>query len=122
METGLAIIEKTETETKGIFIDQETIEHARINALVKKRIAKAEADQREEDRNRRKAEKAEARRKAYNIDTIKHLLIDGGIIGAVTWAGLAGMAHPAICIPVGLFCLCGACLRLGQWLGRAAKK
>ena len=122
METGLAIIEKTDTETKGIFIDQETIEHARINALIKKRTMKAEADQREADRNRRKAEKAEARRKAYNLDTIKYILIRCGIIGAVAWAGMAGMIHPAICIPVGLFCLCAACLRLGEWFVRAAKK
>lgn len=133
MEKGVAIIERTDTETRGIYIDQDTIEFVRLNAKISKhiaevekaeakRMAKAEADRREADRNRRRAEKAEARRKAYNIHTIKHLLIDGGIIGAVTWAGLAGGAHPAICISVGLFFLCAGCLRLGQWLGRGAKK
>lgn len=122
METGLAIIEKTETGTNGIFIDQEIIEQARLNARVKKHIAEAEARAKVAYEKHLKAEKAAARRKAYNIHTIKHLLIDGGIIGAVTWAGMAGLAHPAICIGLGLIALCAGCLRLGQWFGRAAKK
>lgn len=119
---GIAVIEKTDTETEGFFIDQDTIECARLNALTKKRISHAEAMKRKDDLNRRKAERAEARRKAYNLNTAKHILIHGGIIGAVTLAGTAGMIHPAICIPVGLFCLCAACLRLGAWFGRGAKK
>ena len=121
---GLAIIEKTDTETKGFFIDQDAIECARLNALTKKRIAHAEAVKRKADQTRRKAEKAaekaEARRKAYNLNTAKHILIHSGIIGAVAWAGTAGMIHPAICIPVGLFCLCAVCVRLGAWFGKNA--
>ena len=119
---GLAVIEKTDTETKSFYIDQDALEFSRLNAQTKKRIAHNEAMKRKDDQTRRKAERAEARRKAYNIKTFSHILIHGGIIGAVTWAGTAGMIHPAICIPVGLFCLCAACLRLGQWLGRGAKK
>ena len=121
-ERGLAIIEAPTAEPSGIYIDRESIECARINSLIKKRTAQAEAAQREADRKRMKSEKAEARRKSYNIATIKYILIRGGIIGAVAWAGTAGMIHPAICIPVGLFCLCTACLRLGQWFGRGVKK
>lgn len=120
METGLAIIEKTATETRGVFIDQDTIECARINALVKKRTAQAEAEQREADRNRRKSEKAEARRKAYNIATAKYIAIRGGIIGTVAWGWAVGMIHPIVSIPVGLFCLCTACVRLGEWFGKAS--
>lgn len=118
---GLAIIQKTDTETKGFFIDQDTIEFAQLNAQTKKRIANAEAMKRKDDFNRRKAERAEAQRKAYNLNTAKHILIHGGIIGAMAWAGTAGMIHPYICIPVALFSLCAACLRFGAWIGRGAK-
>lgn len=119
---GLAIVEKTETETRGIFIDQDTVEMTRQNARVSKRIAQEEAMKRKAALTRRKAEKAEAQRKAYNRHTIGQTMLDIGIIVAATLAGTAGMIHPAIFIPVSLFCLCRACVRLGAWFGRGAKK
>ena len=76
---GLAIIEKTDTETKGFFIDQDTIECARLNAKTKKRVEKSEAVRRIAEMKFRKAEKEKARRKAYNLNTIKHILIHCGI-------------------------------------------
>lgn len=121
MEKGLAIIEATDTETKVFFIDQDVLECARLNALTKKRLAKAEAKQREAAKNRRRAEKAEARRKAYTVKTIKTVCACCGACGAVVWAGTAGLVHPIIFIPVGLICLCAACLRLGVWLGKWVK-
>ena len=121
MEKGLAIIEKTDTETKGFYIDQDALECARLYARTKKRLANAEAVRRKAEHDRRKAERAEAKRKEYNLNTAKHILINFGIIGAVTWAGTAGMAHPAICIPVALFSLCAVCLRFGAWFGREGK-
>lgn len=132
MERGLAIIEKTDTETKGFYIDQDVLEFARLytrtkkriadaEARTKKRIAHAEAVQRKAEQSRKKAEKDEAKRKAYNRNTTKHILIYSGIIGAVAWAGTAGMIHPVNCIPVSVFCLCAACLRLGAWLGKVTK-
>ena len=121
MERGLAIIEKTDTETKGFYIDQDALEFARLYNRTKKHIAHAEAVRRKAEHDNRKKERAEAKRKAYNLNTVKHLLIYGGMIGAVTWAGTAGMIHPAICIPVSLICLSGACLRLGAWFGRRGK-
>lgn len=121
-ERGLMIIDAPTAEPSGIYIDQDIIECARINSLIKKRTEQAEAEQREADRNRRRAEKAEANRQAYNIATAKHIAIRAAIIGGVALAGAVGMIHPAICITVGLFCLCTAFLRLGRWLGRGAKK
>ena len=121
MERGLAIIEVNEAETRSVFIDQDALECARLNALTKKRIEKNEAERRKAYRSRRKAEIAEARRKAYTLDTIGYVLTRGGIIGAMAWAGTAGMIHPIICVPVTVFCLCTACLRLGAWFGRTAK-
>lgn len=121
MEKGLAIIEVNEAETRSIFVDKDALECARLYARTKKRLAHAEAVRRKADQTRRKNERAEARRKAYNLNTVKHILIYGGIAGAVTWATTAEMIHPAICIPVSLFCLCAACLRLGAWFGRGGK-
>lgn len=122
MERGLAIIEVNEAETRSVFIDQDVLECARLNALTKKRIEKNKAEQRKAYRTRRKAEIAEARRKAYTLDTIGYVLTRCGIIGAITWAGTAGMIHPIICVPVTVFCLCTACLRLGAWFGKAVAK
>ena len=121
MRNGLAIIEKTDTGTTGIYIDQEALEFARQNARTKKHIAHAEAVRRKAEHDNRKKEQAEANRKAYNLNTVKHLLIYGGVIGVVSWAGTAGMARPEICIPVSLFCLCAASMRLGKWFGKNAK-
>ena len=118
---GLAIIEKNETGTTGIIIDQDTIECARLNARIQKRIAQNEANERKAQLAQQKVAKAEARRKAFNRKTIKSLILHGGICGAVIWLGFAGMAHPVICIPVALYCLCAACVRLGAWLGRGDK-
>lgn len=129
---GLAVIEKTDTETKGFFIDQDALECARQNAKVSKRLdeaakakqkafAEAEKAKHEADRKRRKAEKAEARRKVYTVRTAGFVLSRMAICAAITWAGTAGMIHPFIYIPVALFCLCAACLRLGTLFGRAAK-
>ncbi len=122
-ERGLAIIDAPcSVEPDCIYIDQDIIECAQLNARTKKRIAQAEAEQREAERSRRRAEKAEAKRMAYNIATAKYIAIRCAIIGAVTWAWTAGMIHPFICIPVALFCLCTSCLRLGEWFGKKVSK
>ena len=121
MQNGLAIIEMTDTETMSVYIDQDALECARLNAKVSKRLNEAKKAKQEVDRKHRKAEKAAAQRKAYNIKTFSHILISAAIVWAVTWAGIAGMIHPFIYIPVALFCLCAACVRLGAWFGRVAK-
>ena len=130
---GIAIIEKTDEKTKGVFIDQETIEFAQQNARTTKRLAddKVKKDQaariiREAEEEARKAfiksEKAKARRRAYTVKSIATVTVFGALSGAVALAGTAGMVHPAIWIPAALFCLCAACVRFGAWFGRVAKK
>jgi hypothetical protein len=121
MKNGLAIIEKTDNETKGFYIDQDALEFARINARTNKRIAQAEADNREADRQSRKAEKMAARRKAYTLKTFGYIFTNFAVCGAVAWAGTAGMIHPVISFPVSIFCLCVACVRFGAWFGKVAK-
>ena len=120
MQNGLAIIEKTDTETRGFYIDQDALECARFNAKVNKRIADAAKAKREEDRKHRRAEAVKAKRKAYTMHTAKTVLFRLAVCTAAVWAGTAGMIHPVIYVPVMLISLCGACLRLGALLGRVA--
>ena len=115
MQNGLAIIKKTDNGTKGLYIDQETIELSRLNALTQKRIERAATEEYREIQNRRKAEKAEARRKAYTMKSVGRIMAYIAVYYAVISAGTAGMIHPAISIPVSLFCLCAACVRFGAW-------
>ena len=128
MQNGIAIIEKTDAETKGFYIDQDAVEFARLYTRTKKHIAnaeavrrEAEAVRREADRQHRKSEKMAARRKAYTLNTFGYVLTNCAVCGAVAWAGMAGMIHPIIYFPVGIFCLCAACVRFGSWFGRVAK-
>lgn len=121
MQNGLAIIEKTDNGTRGLYIDQETIELSRLNALTQKRMERAAAEQRMEIQNRRKVEKAEARRKAYTQKSI--LQIVGSVVAcyAVVGAGQAGMIQPSMSIPVSLFFLLAACVRFGAWVAKEMK-
>lgn len=121
MEKGLAIIEVTDTETRGFYIDQDALEFARLNALTKKHLQESEEAEKDRKRNRRKAEKANARRKAYALDSTFYVLLRIATVGALAWAWAAEMISPIICIPVGLFCLCTACLRLGALFGKRGK-
>lgn len=118
MEKGMAIIERDETQTKAVFIDHEILDFARQNAKTRNRLARIDAAKREAVRKHRNAEKAKARRKAYTMNTIGYVLIRFAIIGALMCAGMVELIHPVIWIPVSLFCLCTACLRLGTWFGK----
>jgi hypothetical protein len=122
MEHGLAIIEMNEAETKAVFIDRETIEFARQNAKTAKNVARQNAKHRELVRKFMANKKAHDRRKAYTMQTIKDLLIHGGIIGGMTYGCMVNLISPILGIPVALVSLCSACLRLGAWFGRGAKK
>lgn len=122
MEKALAIFEKTEEGTKAVFFDQEAIECARLNIRTKKRVEKAQMEQRANAQKHRKAEAAKARFMAYTTKTFSIIAAECAAVMALGWAGSADLLHPAIFIPVSLFCLCAACLRLGAWIGRAVRK
>ena len=121
MERGLMVIEKTDTETKGFYIDQDALECARFNAKVNKRLAEAEKAKQEAERKRQRAEAAKAKRKAYTMNAAKAVLFRLAICTAAVWAGTAGLIHPVIYIPVVLVSLCAACLRLGALFGKVVK-
>ena len=111
---GLAIVEQTDQGTRSIYIDQDTIECARLNAKTQKRIQEAAMRQQMAKR------KAQYRRN-YNRASARYIAIRCGMLVASVWALAAGFAHPAICIPVALYALCTGCMRLGAWLGRRRK-
>lgn len=110
---GLAIIEVNESETRSVFIDQDALECAKLNALTKKRV-------REEAKKRQREAKLEAKRRAYNAHTARCIAGRCAVSVAVTIAMLAGMIHPLIAVPVAAICLCSACVCFGAWLGRNA--
>lgn len=118
MANGLAIVEKTEDKTRAVFIDQDALECARMNAQTKKKREHEEAMQQKAKLNRHKAEREKSRRKAYTAKTIKQTLLSFALSASVTAAGIAGLIHPIVYIPVAVFALCTACLRLGLWLGK----
>ena len=121
MQKGVAVFERDDVKTSAIFLDHEVVEFARQNAKTKKNIAKAKETDNTEEIQRRRAEKAEARRLAFTIKTVRSLLSCGGIICGEACGGAADMIHPAIYIPVIVACLCVACLRCGLWLGRMGR-
>ena len=119
---GMAIVERTDTETRAVYIEQEVLEFARQNALVKKRRAENERKQREAEAKRRKARKAEERRRAYNRATVKYLLTRVAVSGVMVAGYLAGLIHPIVAAPIFTVCLCTASERLGEWRARNRKK
>lgn len=122
MEKGMAIIEVNDTETKGFYIDQDALEFSRQNAKVNKRMSNAAKDQKAAERKIRREEAAKAKRKAYTIDTIKFVAIRAFITAALAAAVTADLASLYLFIPVFIICLSTACLRLGAWFVRGAKK
>ncbi|WP_406044077.1 hypothetical protein [Succinimonas sp.] len=118
MNKGLAIIEVSDGETRSVFIDQDAVECARLNARTKRRVSVATAKRDAEAQKRRKAEDQAEKRKEYTVNTMLHVLLRCLIIVGAVWGCAAGMIHPVISIPVVVICLCSACLRLGAWLER----
>lgn len=119
---GMAIVERNDTETKAIYIEQEVLEFARQNALAKKNRAENERKQREAEEKRRKARMAEARRRAYNRATAKYLLTRFAVSGIMAGGMAAGLIHPLVSAPLILICLCTASERLGEWRAKNRKK
>lgn len=115
---GMLIAERNDTETKTVYIEQETLEFARQNMLTKKRRADNARKQKEADSKRSKAEKAEARRRAYDMATVKYMLTRFAFSGVMVAGWAAGLIHPLVSVPLILVSLCTACARCGLWIGK----
>ncbi len=68
-----------------------------------------------------KAEREKARLIAYTTKSVLTITALGVLSVAVACAGVAGMIHPYIVIPVTLSSLCAAFLKFGVWFGRVVK-
>lgn len=121
MDNGLAIIEKTDTETRGFYIDQDALEFSRQNAKVNKRLSKVAEEKKLMERKCRKASAANAKRKHYTASAVRAILGRSAICAALVWAGSVGVVHPAIAVPVSLGFLCATFLRLGVLIGKVGK-
>ena len=111
MNNGLAIIEVSDSQTRSVFIDQEALECARLNARIKKRVNKQRVVA-------KKCYTAYAKRRKRIAKTAVHVLLCTAVCVGVSLAGGAGLIAPVIWIPIGLLCICGACVRLGACFGR----
>lgn len=111
MKKGLMTVKSTGAEMQAIFIDREALEFARFNMRTKNRI---------NIRRKEKAAKVQFRKEMERI--ANRVLIDVAFGAAVAAAGTAGFIHPVIWTPAAIICLCAACVRLGMWFGKAAKK
>lgn len=121
MQKGVAVFERDDVKTSAIFIDHEVVEFARMNAKAKKRIEADRKTDNTEEIKRRRAEKAEARRKAFTFRTVRSILSCFGVICCAACGGAADMIHPAIYVPVIVASLCVACLRCGLYFGRMGR-
>ncbi len=111
MKKGLITVKSTGAEMRAIFFDKEVLECARLNMRTKRRLEMRQKAKEEKVRFKREMEK-----------NANRVLFDILLGGAVAFAGATGLIHPALWVPVAVIALCAACVRLGMWLGKAAKK
>lgn len=100
------------SEEKKIIIDKEADEFNLLNYHVDLRNARKEAI---------KAEREKARLIAYTTKSVLTITGLGVLSVAVACAGVAGMIHPYICVPVTMSSLCAAFMKFGVWFGRVCK-
>ena len=103
---GMMTIEKTDEKTTAVFVDQDTLECARLNMRTKKRLQNAEMLKRNKARYNKR------------MKTIRNRIItNAGIGAAVTIGGAMGLIHPFLAVPVAIGFICMACVGLGAYLG-----
>ena len=108
MNNGLAIIEVNDSQTRSVFIDQEALECARLNARIKKRVSKQQAMAQQHHKAKEKA-------KDRALKAIVRVLLCCGICIGASLAGTAGLISPIIWVPIGMLCLCMAFYQIGAW-------
>lgn len=111
MKNGLMTIEKTDEETKAVFIDQDVLECAKLNMRTKKRIGKYEKERVAKERKRKRMERS-----------VNRILAEALVGLAVAFCGSVGMIHPILWCPISILCLCVASLHLGAMLGKVGKR
>lgn len=114
---GMAIVEVTDTQQKAVFIDEDTLETARLSAMLNRNRERNEAERKRVEREQRMLAEQKRKWKKYTVDTFSYIGIRSAIACGSVWAMIAGMMHPVISIPVTVYCLGTACIRFGVWYG-----
>lgn len=117
MRNGMAIFEVTDTDRKAVFIDEDTLETARLSAMLKDNRERNEAERKKVERKHRMIAEQKRKWKEYTVDTFSYIGIRGAIAGGSVWAMIGGLISPVIAIPVAVYCLGVACIRFGVWCG-----
>lgn len=114
---GMAIVEVTDTDRRAVFIDEDTLEAARLNAMIKRNRERNAAERKRVEREHRRLEKQRKRWKEYTVDTFFSIGVRGVIMGGAIGAMVVEMMHPIISIVVSAYCLSTACIQFGVWYG-----
>ena len=117
---GMAIVEVTDTQQKAVFIDEDTLEAARLSAMLKRNRENREAERKKiehEQYKQRIINNKKNRWKKYIINTFSYIGVSSAIIVGSVWAMIVEMMHPIIAIPVISYFLGTACIRFGMWHG-----
>ena len=115
---GMAIVEVTDNQQKAVFIDEDTLETARLSAMLRRNRERYEAERKRVERKQRIINHQKKRWKEYTIDTFWYIGVRGAIICGVVWAMLAEMMNPIIAIPVAVYCLATAGIQFGIWYAK----
>lgn len=119
---GIYIARRTDTGSRAVFVDEETIELAELSHKMEQNqkkqaaAAKAERDRQTAARRREQAEEQRLRRAWRRLvkQEVK-LLAAGGVVALGWWLGLVELAFA---VPVLLFCQTLICFRAGKYIGQ----
>ena len=114
---GMAIVEVTDTDRRAVFIDEDTLETARLSAMIKRNRERNEAERKRVEREQRMLADQKRKWKEYTVDTFSYIGVRSAIMSGAIGAMAAGLMHPVISIAVSVYCLGTACIRFGVWYG-----
>lgn len=115
---GMAIVEVTDTQQKAVFIDEDTLEAARLSAMLRRNRERNEAECKKVERKQRIIDNKKKKWKEYTIDTFYYIGVRSVIICGVVFAMMAKLMHPVISIPVAAYCLVTAGIKFGVWYAK----
>ena len=114
---GTAIFKVTDTKQDETFINGNTVRVARIDAMLKRNRKHNEDERKKVERKHRMLNNKRKKWKEYTIDTFTFIGVRGVIMSCCMLSMIVGLMHPVISIPVSVYCVCTACIRLGVWYG-----
>lgn len=114
---SMTIVRVTDTDSRAMFIDEDTLELAMLNVMTRQRREYAEMERRRIEHEQRMLANQRRAWKEYTVDTFSYIGVRSVIMSGAVCAMVAGIMHPVISIPVSIYCLGTACVRFGVWYG-----